>query len=329
MWVIENFQYQRARLIDATAVTTSEDVLQAAASKEIAWLQRYGTPRLPFDRVYRDITDYRKSDPQEHLQNLHRYLQVTRQLVPEDKMLHRPTLRHADLNPNNIFISEDFQIRGIIDWQHSTVLPLFLHAGIPAHFQNYGDPVSENLEEPRLPHDLDEMDDDDREKELELYRRRHLHFYYLGATAKNNGSHFQALMDQGGLLRRKLFQHAGEPWEGNNIPLKADLIRMTQHWSELVPQGIDGSPCPIRFDNGEIGETLQGMAKQEEADSQIEILRNALGISVDGWVSHEGYQDAVAQAAEMKLQAIEYAESDLEREMTVKHWPFGDYDEKE
>ena len=72
----------------------------------------------------------------------------------------------------------------MIDWQHSTVLPLFLHTGIPAPLQNYGDPDSEDPVRSQLPAELEDFDDEDREKELELYRRRHLHFYYVGATAK-------------------------------------------------------------------------------------------------------------------------------------------------
>jgi len=115
--------------------------------------------------------------------------------------------------------------------------------------------------------------------------------------------------------------------------LKADLIRLSQHWQELVPpengSNMQSPPCPISFDEREREETLLWMMKQEEIDGRMEILRNAIGISIDGWVSNEGYEKAVAQAAEMKTQAIAYAESDFEREMTLRHWPFDDQDEKE
>jgi hypothetical protein len=69
--------------------------------------------------------------------------------------------------------------------------------------------------------------------------------------------------------------------------------------------------------------------KQEEADSQMEILRNVIGIGVDGWVTHEGYENTVARAAEVKEQAIACAEDEVERELTVRHWPFDDHDEVE
>lgn len=260
-------------------------------------------------------------------------MRIANRLVPEEASLSRPTLRHPDLNPNNIFISDEADIVGLIDWQHSKILPLFLQAGIPAHFQNYGDPVSEDLAQPQLPDNLDDLDEDDRGKELELYRRRHLHFYYVGATAKKNDQHFQALMHPAGLFRRKIFQHAGEPWEGNNIPLKADLVRVMQEWQSLKSstEQIGGShpQCPISIDESEAGAVIDAAMKQEEADSQMNILRNVIGISVDGWVTHEGYDDAVARAAEMKEQAISYAENEHERGLTVRHWPFDDHDEAE
>ena len=141
------------------------------------------------------------------------------------------------------------------------------------------------------------------------------------------------MMHEGGLFRRKIFQHAGEPWKGNNIPLEADLIRMTRHWTELVAQANEpNSPfpsCPIAFHEDEAEKTLEAMMKQEEADNQMDILRNAIGINVDGWVSHEGYDEAVAQSAAMKTEAIECADDDFEREMTVRHWPFDDHDKDE
>lgn len=288
---------------------------------------------MPFERMYRDITDFKKSEPQEYIQSLENYMQVAAHLVPKEEWLCKPTLRHPDLNPNNIFVSDDFEILGIIDWQHSKALPIFLHAGIPGPFQNYGDSESEDLVKPQLPADLDEMDEDDREEEAEQYRRRHVHFCYVGATATKNECHFDALMHEGGLFRRKIFEHAGEPWEGNSIPLKADLIRLTRHWSDLVagdtPQDGLLPSCPLTFEEEESEKVLQGALEQEEADGQLEIVRNAVGVGIDGWVSNDGYDEAVAVAARMKAEALDNAEDDSEREIIMKYWLFDDFDEKE
>lgn len=151
-------------LTTITNRVTSKDVLTTPAHKEMAWLREYGRPRLPFDAVYRDITMYQKLDPQEHYKNVETYWQIADRLVPKEPSLNRPILRHPDLNPKNIFISDEADVVGLTDWQYSKILPLLLQAGIPTHFQNYGDPVSEDLVQPQLPDDLDDLDEEDREK---------------------------------------------------------------------------------------------------------------------------------------------------------------------
>lgn len=96
-----------------------------------------------------------------------------------------PVLRHPDLQPN-IFVSEDFSITGLIDWQHSLVLPTFLAAGMPNSFQNYDDEESMSFVPPQLPDDFESMDEDERAREQEQFRRRHVHFFYLGFTQRMN-----------------------------------------------------------------------------------------------------------------------------------------------
>lgn len=82
---------------------------------------------------------------------LEKYLKIAPYLVPSDKSLHKPTLRHPDLQPNNIFVSKDLDIVGLIDWQYCSALPLFLAAGIPQYIQNYDSEESLRFIPPKLP----------------------------------------------------------------------------------------------------------------------------------------------------------------------------------
>lgn len=68
---------------------------------------------------------------------------------------------------------------GIIDWQHATILPLCLCAGIPNHFQNWGDLISETLAKPetKLPGNFATLSQDEQETVKETMRRRLVHFY--------------------------------------------------------------------------------------------------------------------------------------------------------
>lgn len=53
-------------------------------------------------------------------------------------------IRHPDLQLGNIIVtrlpdSKNLHVIGLIDWQHTSILPLFLLAGIPQQLQNYDD----------------------------------------------------------------------------------------------------------------------------------------------------------------------------------------------
>jgi len=72
-------------------------------------------------------------------ESLEKYLHVAPHLTPRNPELTSPVLRHPDVQPKNIFISQDYRVTGLIDWQHAVVLPMLLDAGIPRSFQNYKD----------------------------------------------------------------------------------------------------------------------------------------------------------------------------------------------
>jgi hypothetical protein len=74
---------------------------------------------------------------------------------------------------------------------------------------------------------------------LVKYRKRQLHYYYFVATAKQNKSHYNALKQEVTMPKQKHEQYASAPWEGDNISLKAELIRAVQNWAILsVRNGV-------------------------------------------------------------------------------------------
>ena len=157
-------------------------VLRAPAEKELSWIRAYAQPRYPFHRQYREAFQYKKQDSAIHTASLEKYLRVAPHLVPKSPELNFPTLRHPDIQPNNIFIDKDYRVTGLVDWQHATALPAFLAAGLPSSFQNYSDPESVSFAPPRLPIDLDSLDEAQRAQADEQFRRRQVHFFYLGFT---------------------------------------------------------------------------------------------------------------------------------------------------
>ena len=76
---------------------------------------------------------------------------------------------------------------------------------------------------PSLPEKLDDLDETQKGGEMELCRRR-FHYHYIKNTEECNKLHYAALTDPMGVLRRRLFCHASDPWEGETLALKVALI---------------------------------------------------------------------------------------------------------
>lgn len=262
--------------------------------------------------------------PETHIKMLRDYLRVAQFIVPTNEEMNRSTIRHSDLSPNNIFVSDMGEITGIIDWQHCVALPLFSQAKIPAHFQNFGDEDSENFRPPQIAPDFDSLSDDDKKIEEEVYRRRQLHFFYLGATSHNNPHHYNALRFDPRAYRMKLFAKARSPWEGDNVSLKAALISTVANWSKIRSTNTD---CPIGYSAQEVEECLAMDAKQKKADRNLEALRNFLGVGSDGWVPNDDYQAIKEAADDLKGQMMAEAENDADRKDIDDNWPFQDHEE--
>jgi hypothetical protein len=179
-------------------------------------------------------------------------LKIAPHLAPNSKdhqYLLKPTLRHPDINPRNIFVDTDLKISSLIDWQHCSAVPLILSAGVPEYFANFGDVESLQIKQPELPKDISILLKIEREEAIETFRRRHLHFYYFAGCKRFNPFHYNALRLKTTRLKQRLCFNASAPWHGNNIPLKAQLIEATQKWQSLKAESVDSTPgeCPISF----------------------------------------------------------------------------------
>ncbi|KAL5394805.1 hypothetical protein PMIN06_008576 [Paraphaeosphaeria minitans] len=321
--------------IDRGPHTDPAAALIAGAKKEIAYLTKFGQPLHPFQRLRREIYNYRKQLPLDHLNSLDKYLRIAPYLIPQNnESLTRPTFRHPDLQPNNVFVSDKLEITGLIDWQHCAILPLFLQCGIPNSLQNYGDSISESLTNPELPANFDELDDNEQFEQVVILRRRQLHYFYIAMTAKLNPTHYDALAYDFSILRRKLFDHASCPWEGDNVTLKADLIHLLENWSRIAApepsaSGDTKAPCPISFTKDEMTKCRRLNAAQLEADEQLKACRDVIGVGPEGWVPKGHYERTKQRAIKLKADALEAAESEEERTNLTEHWIFDDFDEEE
>ncbi|PPQ83049.1 hypothetical protein CVT24_011988, partial [Panaeolus cyanescens] len=308
---------------------TPEEALVAPAQKEIAYLKQFGKPLLPLRRERRPSYNYQEQSPLDHLKNLERYLAIAPSILPKDPALSHFYMRHPDLHPNNIFVSlspsSDCKIVSVFDWQHTSILPMFLLAGIPERLQNYADNVSQSMMLPSRPENLEEMDEARRDSEEYRYRCRLVHYHYVTSTMKHNPLHYAAFMDPLYALRGQLFLYAGAPWEGESSELKLALIQTKNRWDELSGGVV---PCPLEFDAQDLAETAALEKDMNQVIRGFELLQAHGGVGVDGWVPAEDYESTMAFFKDVKEKALATAESEEECEEINDHWPWDDMDEE-
>jgi hypothetical protein len=275
-------------------------------------------------------------DPKVHVEALLNYLKMARCLgFSQNSVLNKPVLRHPDFQPNNILVSETMDIVGVIDWQHSTIVPLCLAAGIPKYFQNYGDPESESLAQPpHNPPDIETLTPEEQATARERHRRQVVHFLYAAFTMRLNEEHYDAIFNNSVIMHQRLYKSAGTPWEGDSVTLQADMIRAVQNWETIASEGsmaqheTSCSTPPIEFASTSRQEILTLDAKQREAETAMDEMRDALGVDVMGWVSSDAeYRAAKKQAQRIKDKMLEAVETDQERIGVTDHFPFDDHDE--
>lgn len=149
--------------------------------------------------------------------------------------------------------------------------------------------------------------------------------------------HYNALAYDFSVLRRKLFEHASVPWEGDNITFKADLIKLSQNWSGIISTTTTASSndvkqppsCPIQFSADEIKQSLHMHSEQLDSDQQLQACKDAIGMGSEGWVPIEEYENALQRTKLVKAGILQAAEEEEDRRMIEKHWMFDDFDEGE
>ncbi|EJF63622.1 protein kinase subdomain-containing protein PKL/CAK/Fmp29 [Dichomitus squalens LYAD-421 SS1] len=315
--------------VDRGPYENVEAALAAPAYKELAYLKQFGRPLLPFERMRREAYRYQEQPPSDHIENLNRYLLIAPSLIPKNPVLGRFCIRHPDLQSGNIIVSRSpdstWRIVSLLDWQHAPILPLFLLAGLPERFENFGDPISQSMARPSLPEDFDDLHGSEQSTAKEIYRRRLVHHHYIKDTEEHNELHYTALLDPMGNLRRRLFCHASDPWEGETLALKVDLIEATETWETLTG---GGAPCPVVFDADDVRKTMQLDEAQRGADETLEACRNIIRFGTEGWVSTERYEEAMARSKQLKEAVLAVARSVEERTEMAAHWPLDDMDEE-
>lgn len=132
--------------VESGPYTTHKEALTRGAEKELVYLQQFGRPLLPLHRIRRETYKYEPQKPSDHIQNLKKYHLIAPSLVANASPSSDFCIRHPHLRPSHILVShspdsnsKSWVVNSIIEWQHTAIHPLSLHAGIAQALQNYND----------------------------------------------------------------------------------------------------------------------------------------------------------------------------------------------
>lgn len=148
-------------------------------------------------------------------------------------------------------------------------------------------------------------------------------------NGKDNDPHLATLRYPLLALRQHAVDRAGRQWSGNIITLKGALLRLVDHWDQLV-DGDSGQSiqCPVQFDTKDAEEFYQVEENWFKATILLEYWRSVLGDpGQDGWVSNESYEGVMEVNRQLKKEWVAEAEDEEDLVCVDRFWPFQDHEE--
>ncbi len=212
-----------------------------------AWLARFAKPRLPSDPSFLDEED---ASPAFHIKVLDQVLSCVPATMPSPELC-VPTMWHSDLNRGNIFIDPSTRvITGLIDWQSTTIGPLYLQANIPRAFVYTGHNIelpSERMGKPRFPENFASLSKDEKRALLAEFIDAGTFVWQQNVILEDPlwGAVYRLPKYP---LRVNPIHCASRTWTNGLTQLRGLLLRMRDEWAELA--GPD-TPCPLTFSQEE------------------------------------------------------------------------------
>jgi len=258
----------------------------------------------------RDIPS--QEDPAHHIDILNRCIKLAPHLTPEDRYA-MPTLWHEDISWQNVLVSEEGppRILSLIDWQHSRIVPLYLHCHQPHLLDATTDPLPLD-EEDQAAHLKDpQLVEQERETLRNIYARA------ISREALHAVQAFASVLH--GKAQESLISNSGKSWKTRKgiFFLRRDLLWILDHWREYkLPD-----PPPITFTADE-----RKLHKDESRglENQFQFVvgvLKAVGMTETGEVLTHEYEEKKQSYEEIKKHCIAEAGSPG----TIhpdKVWPF-------
>lgn len=231
----------------------------------------------------------------------------------------RPAMWHTDLHMGNIYVSEEnhTQILSLIDWQSTSVSPLFVQVRWP-EFLKPPEDYPEGLVYPKLPSNFEQLDAD--EKKVALFQKDQADNAkaYEAATYINNSDAYTAGWHVDDSLR-ELFKRIGDTWDDGIVPLRTCLVKVCEDWKHFGFQ----DPCPVSFAPSEMVIHKQQATDYKRWHEIQDFALKYLDTDAEGWVAPAiDFAEKQRQNQALLDLLVERAPSEVEANEIRQCWPF-------
>ena len=230
---------------------------------------------------------YPLHDKTVHSKLLEMYSAAVPYIMPNEDIC-APTLWHPDLSLGNLHVSETDpgELQGIIDWQHTSILPYFSFLSMPSAFVYEGDKIDMSGIVPGpLPSDLDDLTPEEQAEYRLQLRFANRHKWYQLMSARIPRHKATCLLPHSSQLEM-LPTFVLRTWSDGALNLRHALLIIRERWTEIAGPGV---PCPIEFSVEERKEHEEQSERYELYEALMEAAQRALRYEGDGLVKHESF----------------------------------------
>ena len=292
-------------IISESLGRTPSDYMAAIAQAEIAWISRYARPRQGRD------FEQTGHPPSAHIELLERYIRAVKApgIAPYDSDLFQSVIWHPDLHSGNIITTPDvgrpMELLGLIDWQHSCLIPACLATPIPSAFVYQGDLIAmpAGFDMPALPDDYETLSEGAKARVTWELKMAALHKGYSIIVARHPFRQRLARTPSRNLLILAA-KAADTCWVENFIQLRYTLAELQCKWSGLCDE-------PVGFTMEELKEAVRVSRLPDQYEANCAAVFSELECGEDGVMSRATQDQVDAARSLCKDMAAQWDEAEF------------------
>ncbi|KAF8501870.1 hypothetical protein BU17DRAFT_30382, partial [Hysterangium stoloniferum] len=184
-----------------------------------------------------------------------------------------PTLWHADLSHSNLLVAEEgpAEVRGQIDWQHSTIAPCCMQATFPSLFTYDGGliDIPNGRVPPKLPSHISTLSSEQQELHRVHLKLAMRHKVYEQKIVEENERRNIACGMPFGAELALLPYRVLRSWSDSPVPLRQALLDLRNVWDKFAHEDTQ---CPIHFTDDEVRNHEQEFQQYNKYQTSITSL---------------------------------------------------------